>query len=155
VAAFVSWGALASRLAPGPYRFRKNPTAAVAGTIAILDIATLAEGALQTHLVGPQDLGGGSALRTLTISGAAVLLAALRRRRFAAPLGYAVYPLLAVAGLRIVLYDLRYGRPSTLFLTFAVYGAALIFAPRLLRSASAGPKSAPEQAKEARLPDRR
>ncbi|MGE5344870.1 MAG: hypothetical protein ACM3JH_02855 [Acidithiobacillales bacterium] len=155
VAAFVSWGALASRLAPGPYRFRKNPTAAVAGTIAILDIATLAEGALQTHLVGPRDLGGGSALRTLTISAAAVLLAALRRRRFAAPLGYVVYPLLAVAGLRIVLYDLRYGRPSTLFLTFAVYGAALIFAPRLLRAASTGVKSAPEQAKEARLPDRR
>jgi hypothetical protein len=154
-AALVSWGALAARLAPGPYRFRKNPTAAVAGTIAILDLATLVEGALRTLLVGPGDLGGGSALRTMIVSASAVLLAALRRRRFAAPVGYLVYPLLAVAGVRIVLLDLPNGRPSTLFLTFALYGAALIFAPRLLRAASARAKSGPEEPKEARLPDRR
>ncbi len=147
-AAVVAWGALASRLAPGSFRFRKNPTAAVAGTIAILDIATLLEGALQAFLVGSRDLGGGSALRTMIISAAAVLLAALRRRRFASPVGFLVWPLLAVAGLRIVLYDLRLGRPVTLFLTFAVYGAALILAPRLLRAA-------PVDAKDATLRDRR
>jgi hypothetical protein len=50
--------------------------------------------------------------------------------------GFLVYPLLAVAGLRIVLFDLREGRPATLFMTFAVYGAALILAPRFLRSTS-------------------
>ncbi len=154
-AAVVAWGALGARLAPGPYRFRKNPTAAVAGAIAVLDVATLAEEALQSLLVGAGDLGGASALRTVIVAAAAVLLAAVRRRRFAAPLGLLVYPLLAVSALRIVLFDLRYGRPSTLFATFAVYGAALIFAPRLLRAAPAGAKGAPEESKEARLPGRR
>lgn len=134
-AAVVAWRALASRLAPGPYRFRKNPTAAIAGTIAVLDIATLVEGVLRTLLVGREDPGGGSALRTVLISAAAVLLAGLRRKRFAAPVGFLVYPLLLVGGLRIVLFDLMHGRPATLFLTFAVYGASLIFAPRLLRAA--------------------
>lgn len=146
-AAIVVWGALAARLAPGPFRFRKNPTAAVAGTIAVLDIATLVDWALQTLLVGGRDQGGGSALRTMTISAAAVLLAWLRRRRFALPVAFLVYPLLAVCGLRIVFYDLRLGRPATLFLTFAVYGAALILAPRLLRAPPPGQKPAPEDPK--------
>lgn len=154
-AAVISYGALTSRLAPGAFRFRKNPTAAVTGTIAILNIATVFEEALQNLLVGSRDLGGGSALRTMTISAAAVLLAALRRRRFAVPVGFLVYPLLAVAGLRIVLFDLPHGRPATLFLTFAVYGAALIFAPRLLRTATGPEHASPEKPKGARLRDRR
>ncbi len=144
-AAVISYGALTSRLAPGAFRFRKNPTAAVTGTIAILDIATLAAVALQGLLVGSRDLGEGSALRTMTISAAAVLLAALRRRRFAVPVGFLVYPLLAVAGLRIVLFDLPHGRPATLFLTFAVYGAALIAAPRLLRTSPSASLTRPKK----------
>jgi hypothetical protein len=144
-AAGISYGALAARLAPGPFRFRKNPTAAVTGTIAVLDVATLVEGALQTLFVGSRDLGGGSALRTITISAAAVLLAALRRRRFAVPVGFLVYPLLAVAGLRIVLFDLPHGRPATLFPTFAIYGAALIAAPRLLRTSPSASVAPPEE----------
>jgi hypothetical protein len=105
------------------------------GTIAVLDLATIFEGTLERILFGAGDPGGGSALRTITISAAAILLARLRRKRFAAPVGFLVYPLLVVGGLRIVLFDLMHGRPATLFLTFAVYGAALIFAPRLLRAA--------------------
>ena len=133
-AAFVAYGILASRLAPGTFRWREDLPAVAVGTIAVLDVATVFEGTLERLLFGG-DVGGGSALRTITISAAAVLLALLRRRRFAAPVGFLVYPLLAVGGLRIVFFDLMQGRPATLFLTFAVYGAALIFAPRLLRAA--------------------
>lgn len=134
-AALVAYAILASRLAPGTFRWREDLPAVVVGTIAVLDLATIFEGTLERFLIGADDPGGGSALRTITISAAAVLLARLRRKRFAAPVGFLVYPLLLVGGLRIVLFDLMHGRPATLFLTFAVYGAALILAPRLLRTA--------------------
>jgi hypothetical protein len=48
-----------------------------------------------------------------------------------------VYPLLALTGLKFVLEDFRVGRPGTLFLAFALYGLALIVAPRLARRAGA------------------
>ena len=134
-AALVAYAILASRLAPGTFRWREDLPAVAVGTIAVLDIATVFEGTLERILFGAGDPGGSSALRTITISAAAVLLARLRRKRFAAPVGFLVYPLLLVGGLRIVLFDLMHGRPATLFLTFAVYGASLIFAPRLLRAA--------------------
>ena len=137
-AALFAYAILASRLAPGTFRWREDLPAVVVGTIAVLDIATVFEGTLERLLFGGSDPGGGSALRTITISAAAILLARLRRRRFAAPVGFLVYPLLAVGGLRIVLFDLMHGRPATLVLTFAAYGAALIFAPRLLRAAHRG-----------------
>jgi hypothetical protein len=135
-AALVAYAILATRLAPGTFRWREDLPAVAVGTIAILDIATVFEGTLE-RILFDNDVGGGSALRTITISAAAILLALLRRRRFAAPVGFLVYPLLAVGGLRIVLFDLMHGRPATLVLTFAAYGAALIFAPRLLRAAHA------------------
>ena len=135
-AALVAYAILATRLAPGTFRWREDLPAVAVGTIAILDIATVFEGTLE-RILFDNDVAGGSALRTITISAAAILLALLRRRRFAAPVGFLVYPLLAVGGLRIVLFDLMHGRPATLVLTFAAYGAALIFAPRLLRAAHA------------------
>ena len=136
-AALVAYAILATRLAPGTFRWREDLPAVAVGTIAVLDIATVFEGSLERLLFGGGDPGGGSALRTITVSAAAILLAGLRRRRFAAPVGFLVYPLLAVGGLRIVLFDLMHGRPATLVLTFAAYGAALIVAPRLLRAAHA------------------
>ncbi len=134
-AALVAYAILASRLAPGTFRWRQDIPAVAVGTIAVLDLATIFEGTLERILFGEGDPGGGSALRTITISAAAVLLARLRRKRFAAPVGFLVYPLLLVGGLRIVLFDLMRGRPATLLFTFLVYGAALIVAPRLLRAA--------------------
>ncbi|HSB60438.1 MAG TPA: bZIP transcription factor [Vicinamibacteria bacterium] len=55
-------------------------------------------------------------------------------RRWALPeLGWLVYPLLAIGGLKLVTEDLREGRPATLFLSLVLYGGALIAAPRLMR----------------------
>lgn len=47
-----------------------------------------------------------------------------------------VYPLLAVTGLKFLLEDFRAGQPATLFLSFALYGLALIAGPWLCRQRS-------------------
>jgi len=44
-----------------------------------------------------------------------------------------VYPLLILTGLKFLLEDFRAGRPATLFLSFALYGLALIGGPWLCR----------------------
>jgi hypothetical protein len=38
-----------------------------------------------------------------------------------------------LGGLKLLLQDLREGRPATLVLSLALYGAVLLLAPRLLR----------------------
>jgi hypothetical protein len=43
------------------------------------------------------------------------------------------YALLAAIGVKIAAEDLPKGRPATLFLALALYGAALVIAPRLTR----------------------
>jgi len=55
-------------------------------------------------------------------------------------------PLLVVVGLKMVAQDFKYSRPATLFIALALYGVALIVAPRLRRS---GRKGRPVQAVEA------
>ena len=45
-------------------------------------------------------------------------------------------PILAAAGLKLLVEDLRAGSPATLFAAFALYGATLLLVPRLLRAGS-------------------
>jgi hypothetical protein len=47
--------------------------------------------------------------------------------------GWLVYPLLIGIGLKLVTQDFKHSRPATLFIALALYGAALIVAPRLRR----------------------
>ncbi|MBE0548299.1 MAG: hypothetical protein IH627_11760 [Rubrivivax sp.] len=47
--------------------------------------------------------------------------------------GWLVYPLLVGIGLKLVTQDFQHSRPATLFIALAMYGAALIVAPRLRR----------------------
>lgn len=73
-------------------------------------------------------------IRTAVLSLTAVVLAiACRRTRFR-ELGWLVYPLLAMGGMKILMEDLRQGTPLTLFVGFGFWGLALILAPRLLSS---------------------
>ena len=72
-------------------------------------------------------------LRSGAIAVLAVGLAAAGRRYGLVELGWLVYPLLALGGLKLLAEDLPAGRAAALFLSFVVYGAALIAAPRLLR----------------------
>jgi len=81
------------------------------------------------------DAGLAAVLRTAILAALVVGLA-LAARRWAWPeLGWLVYPLVALGGVKLLLQDLRHGRPATLVLSLALYGAVLVLAPRLLRPA--------------------
>jgi hypothetical protein len=98
-----------------------------AGALAVLALALL---------VSPDgEPGRTAAVRGAVLAAAAVLLASLRRLPTLAPLARLTYPVLAAAGLKLLIDDLPHGRPSTLVATFLLYGAALIVVPRILRSA--------------------
>jgi hypothetical protein len=45
-----------------------------------------------------------------------------------------VVPLVALGGVKLLLQDLRDGRPATLVVSLALYGAVLVLAPRLMKS---------------------
>jgi hypothetical protein len=77
--------------------------------------------------------------RTAVLSGSAVAAAALAARRRWVEIAWLVYPLLVASGLKLLVEDLRHGRPATLFLGFACFGLALILAPRILRSGGPAP----------------
>jgi hypothetical protein len=79
------------------------------------------------------DAGVAAVVRTAILAALAIGLA-LAARRWAWPeLGWLVYPLVALGGVKLILQDLRVGRPATLVLSLALYGAVLVLAPRLLR----------------------
>jgi hypothetical protein len=73
-------------------------------------------------------------LRTGVLAALAVVLALLARRFALVELSWLVYPILALGGFKLVTEDVPAGRAAELFLSFVLYGAALIAAPRLLRS---------------------
>jgi hypothetical protein len=79
------------------------------------------------------DAGPLAALRTTVLAAAAFMLARIRfDERFATGAAL-VYPLLVLIGIKLLMEDLLRGRPSTLFVALAVYGAALIVVPRMMR----------------------
>jgi hypothetical protein len=87
-------------------------------------------------------LGNGSAaeaagvvatLRTAVMVIATLALARAARSPRLPEAGWLVYPLLVVTGLKFLFEDFRVSRPATLFAAFALYGLALIVAPRLRR----------------------
>ncbi|HEV8119005.1 MAG TPA: hypothetical protein VGQ32_10790, partial [Thermoanaerobaculia bacterium] len=80
-----------------------------------------------------RDPGIVAALRTSVLAAAALLLAGAGRRFTLPELSWLAYAVLILGGIKLLLEDLPSGRPATLFLAFAVYGAALVLAPRLLR----------------------
>jgi uncharacterized membrane protein AbrB (regulator of aidB expression) len=65
---------------------------------------------------------------------ATLLVAWVSRKARFREWGWLVYPLLIGVGLKMVVEDFKYSRPATLFIAMALYGAALIVAPRLRRS---------------------
>ncbi|MFB3820227.1 MAG: hypothetical protein ACE147_21430 [Candidatus Methylomirabilales bacterium] len=74
-------------------------------------------------------------LRTGALVAAILALAGAARVLDFAEAAWLVYPLLVLTGLKFLLEDVRAGQASTLFLGFALYGLALILAPRLCRRA--------------------
>jgi hypothetical protein len=80
-----------------------------------------------------EDRGVAAVAGTAVLGGLALVLAWSARRYTLPELGWLVYVLLVVGGLKLLLQDLPLGRPTTLVASLALYGAILIAAPRLLR----------------------
>jgi hypothetical protein len=79
------------------------------------------------------DLGALATLRTGVLAVAALVIAWAGRQARFREWTWLVYPLLVVIGLKMVAQDFKFSRPATLFIALALYGAALIIAPRLRR----------------------
>jgi hypothetical protein len=72
-------------------------------------------------------------VRTAVLAALALGLAGSARWGRWPELGWLVYPLITLGGLKLLLQDLREGRPATLMLSLAIYGAVLVLAPRLMK----------------------
>ncbi len=84
---------------------------------------------------GGPDPGAIATLRTAVLALAAIALAWTGRSARFKEAGWLLYPVLAVAGLKLLAEDLPRSRPSTLFVALAAYGFALIVTARLGRHA--------------------
>lgn len=73
-------------------------------------------------------------IRTAVLAILAVALAEAARRFELAELRWLVYPMLLLGGVKLLAEDVPAGRPAALFLSFGLYGMALIVAPRLIRA---------------------
>jgi hypothetical protein len=89
-----------------------------------------AAGGLADRSVDPGVL---ATVSTGVLSVAALLMAWAARHPRLREWGWLVYPLLVGIGLKLVTQDFKHSRPATLFIALALYGAALIVAPRVLR----------------------
>jgi hypothetical protein len=81
-------------------------------------------------------------LRTGVLALSALVLARMARTERFRETSWLVYALLLVGAAKLLAEDLPQGRALTLFLSFALYGGALILAPRLLRRGTSGTGSA-------------
>jgi hypothetical protein len=106
--------------------------------LAVLVVAALGQ-ALEAGLwaaMGERmaDPGVGAAARTAVLGVLALGLAQAARRGAWPEIRWLVYPLVALGGVKLLVQDLRVGRPATLVLSLALYGAVLLLVPRLLRA---------------------
>jgi hypothetical protein len=107
----------------------------------VASVALAAAGLLVGWLVPPlagapgpgASAGVTATIRTAVLVAGVLLLAWLGRREAWREAGWLAYPLLVVTGFKLVLEDIARSRPASLFLAFALYGAALILVPRLRR----------------------
>lgn len=106
----------------------------IAGGSMIGFIAPVAAG-LADGTVSPGVL---ATVSTGVLSVATLLVAWMGRHERFREWGWLVYPLLVGIGLKLVTQDFKHSRPATLFIALALYGAALIIAPRLRRPAARG-----------------
>ncbi|HYK41015.1 MAG TPA: hypothetical protein VE007_01415 [Thermoanaerobaculia bacterium] len=84
-------------------------------------------------LSGGADPAAIALVRSAVLAAAAVVLAFLARRTSFDELGWLAWAVLVLAGIKLVVEDVPAGRPLTLFLAFALYGASLLSTPRILR----------------------
>jgi hypothetical protein len=84
------------------------------------------------------DAGVIATVRTSVLAAAALALAWTGRSERFRESSWLLYPVLAAGGLKLLVEDLPRSRPATLFIALALYGGALIVAPRLVRTGASG-----------------
>jgi hypothetical protein len=98
--------------------------AVVAGLAAVLIVPSIR---------GVGDAAALAAIRTVVLAMLTTALIALPGGSDRVERGWLGYAMLALVAIKLLAEDLPRGRPSTLFVGLAVYGAALVLAPRLAR----------------------
>jgi len=78
------------------------------------------------------DLGRLAALRTAVLAAAAITMALSSRHPRWPEARWLVYPVLVIAGIKMLLEDFPSGRPLTLFIALALLGCALILVSKVL-----------------------
>jgi hypothetical protein len=135
--ALAAGAATAWLCAAAPPREGAERVAQLALLAAVAFAAAGLAGGLLAPLAGAADAGAIAALRTVVLAAAALALAALGRDAAWLEARWLAYPVLGVAGLKVLLEDLPRGRPASLFLSFAAFGAVLLLVPRLRRRVAA------------------
>jgi hypothetical protein len=100
-----------------------------AGAIVVALSAALPHGAAASI-----DAGVLATVRSSVLAAAALALAWGGQTGRFRESGWLLYPVLAAGGLKLLVEDLPRSRPATLFIALALYGGALILAPRLGRA---------------------
>lgn len=135
LAAATGWAVLATD--PGAPRggWGRAPQALLAALV-VFAVGKALQVALWSALGGrAADAAVAAVLRTAILAALALGVALAGRRPEWPELRWLVYPLVALGGVKLLVQDLREGRPATLVLSLALYGAVLLCAPRLLRRA--------------------
>jgi hypothetical protein len=102
------------------------------GLLAIFGLGGVLVRAFGPAIAGtPPDPGVLATLKTGLLAAAAVCLARIGRTTRWRELGWLAYPVIMMGGLKLVVEDFGRSRPSTLFIALAMYGAALVAAPRI------------------------
>jgi hypothetical protein len=89
--------------------------------------------ALARQTDGSVDPGMLATIRTGVLAIAALAVAWIGKHARCREWDWLVFPLLVGIGLKMVAQDFMHSRPATLFVALALYGAALIMAPRMRR----------------------
>ena len=134
LAAAAGWAVLATDPAAPRSGAARVPQLLLA-TLAVLGLGKALQAGLWSAL-GERvagDPGVGAVLRTAVLAVLALALASGARRGTWPELGWLVVPLVALGGVKLLFQDLRDGRPATLVVSLALYGAVLVLAPRLMK----------------------
>ncbi|MGM0575514.1 MAG: hypothetical protein ACQEXJ_07265 [Myxococcota bacterium] len=145
----VTLGALAAAFCLLPRRPGERPLAETA--VGVLVLGGLG-GVLVTLLAGPVASAPGAGahagvlavLRTAIIAASALVLAFVYRRTGQRGLAWLTVAALAAGGVKLVMQDLAAAGAGLLFLSFALYGLALILAPRIVRGTETGSEASSE-----------